>query len=394
MNYTLQPDLHPDADLLNAFAEQVLPEREQARVFGHIAACSRCRQILYLAQEAAEVMEAPARVAAARPEGEKKAWFAGWRVTWVPAAGFAALIAAAITLHFRPAPQPPEVAKAIVPEMGATTNPSIRPPASPETVRTSTPSVPANARGVADSTAQRESEAEPESPASPPTVVGASNLSSAQPQPVPPPPSGSGQGFTAQPVPQKSNPETAVDAWQQERQRAMEAISAHADAAAKATQAKMHSTVEHMASSGASAYNAAATKMQIQSAPTGGFATSPAPRISGPTAARLALPSGLTPVSLVTAQNQVLAIDQGGTLFVSDDSGKSWVAVERQWTGKPLQVRLRRSSSGAGVFAAQAHGDAGQASTSAPSSTVPSFEMVNDGGEVWISRDGRAWKPR
>ena len=40
---------HPDADLLTAFAEQALPERERSQVADHLSRCLDCRQTLVLA---------------------------------------------------------------------------------------------------------------------------------------------------------------------------------------------------------------------------------------------------------------------------------------------------------------------------------------------------------
>jgi hypothetical protein len=71
MNSTSQLDLHPDADSLNAFAEQALavPEREQ--ILAHLAGCSRCRQVIFLAQQAA------ARRGSGNPahNSNPRAWF-------------------------------------------------------------------------------------------------------------------------------------------------------------------------------------------------------------------------------------------------------------------------------------------------------------------------------
>jgi len=44
-----QPENHPDADLLTAFAEQALTVRERDQVLGHLAACPTCREVLSLA---------------------------------------------------------------------------------------------------------------------------------------------------------------------------------------------------------------------------------------------------------------------------------------------------------------------------------------------------------
>jgi Putative zinc-finger len=44
---------HPDADVLTAFAEDSLLERERAAVLAHLAGCTECRQVLSLSVEAA-----------------------------------------------------------------------------------------------------------------------------------------------------------------------------------------------------------------------------------------------------------------------------------------------------------------------------------------------------
>lgn len=48
---------HPDANALTAFAEQLLPERERARVFDHLASCGDCRDIVALALPATQSVE-------------------------------------------------------------------------------------------------------------------------------------------------------------------------------------------------------------------------------------------------------------------------------------------------------------------------------------------------
>jgi hypothetical protein len=44
---------HPEADILTAFAESKLLQRERAEVFAHLATCSDCREVLSVAAEAA-----------------------------------------------------------------------------------------------------------------------------------------------------------------------------------------------------------------------------------------------------------------------------------------------------------------------------------------------------
>ena len=111
MNSKPQLDLHPDAESLNAFVEQMLPEGEREQILAHIAECGRCRQVVYLAQEAAAEMEMEPElelaVVAAVPqstspsEAEKYPWFRSWRLAWVPVGALAVLVTAAYVVHVR-----------------------------------------------------------------------------------------------------------------------------------------------------------------------------------------------------------------------------------------------------------------------------------------------------
>ena len=90
---------HPDANLLAAFAEQTLLERERAVVSAHLAQCADCRESLALASMAQPVAE---RATAST----KRHWFLEWR--WVGAAA-AACCVIAVVLQYRV--QPPAVEK-------------------------------------------------------------------------------------------------------------------------------------------------------------------------------------------------------------------------------------------------------------------------------------------
>jgi len=92
---------HPDANLLAAFAEHALVERERAAVSAHLAQCADCRESLALAiasQPETELVAAHAT---------KRDWFAEWR--WVGAAA-AACCVVGIVLQVQP-PQAPVVRK-------------------------------------------------------------------------------------------------------------------------------------------------------------------------------------------------------------------------------------------------------------------------------------------
>src|SRR5215469_15666863 len=79
-------DAHPDADTLNAYAEQLLTGRERNRIVDHLSACNECREVVALSLPQAE--EA-AVVAAAAPAAGRRRFT--WK--WTPAFGLAASVA-------------------------------------------------------------------------------------------------------------------------------------------------------------------------------------------------------------------------------------------------------------------------------------------------------------
>lgn len=102
---------HPDANLLAAFAEQTLLERERAAVSAHLAQCADCRESLALAAaQEPVVLPVGHRVAGST----KRHWLLEWR--WVGAAAVASCVIA-VALQYRV--QPPLLEK---------TNYSVAPP--------------------------------------------------------------------------------------------------------------------------------------------------------------------------------------------------------------------------------------------------------------------------
>ena len=56
--------------------------------------------------------------------------------------------------------------------------------------------------------------------------------------------------------------------------------------------------------------------------------------------AELHLPGGAMAISMVTRGRQVLAIDDRNTVFLSNDGGVSWVAVQVPWKGRAVKTEL------------------------------------------------------
>jgi hypothetical protein len=91
------PEVHPSPDLLNAYAEQTLGGAEKDQVMEHLAACSDCREVVFVASQAQEEeVELPlvARVARAQQ-----------RLAVMPAAAMPASAQAPKAAELRPAPR-------------------------------------------------------------------------------------------------------------------------------------------------------------------------------------------------------------------------------------------------------------------------------------------------
>ncbi|MGB9407944.1 MAG: zf-HC2 domain-containing protein [Terracidiphilus sp.] len=374
MNSTPQLGLHPDADSLNAFVEQALGAPEREEILTHIAKCGRCRQVIYLAQQAAADAEAPALASAARPAMPSEAWYRSWRFAWVPAAALAAALALVVTFHPRHTEHAPEMAKAVPQSEEAVPTPALQQQASEAAARKPALALAANSPArKAEFEARRGPSQELSTAAAPsaaiPAEPGTSAASAESSHAV--------TTLSVESAPQpvaaaRFQPEPAVTAWQQERQQLAGALSASANTSQVSQKRMLEQMDAARATRGGSAYSAA-PRMAKKSAPAGSFDIG----IQQPTAGLAAahkenppkLPSGLAALSTATAGHLKLEIDLAGALFLSNDSGQHWEQVARQWTGRAIEVRVQSGN------------------------TVPAgeFELKNDGGSLWVSADGKTW---
>ena len=90
------PDAHPDADVLAAFAEKGLSKRERGAVLEHLSRCGDCRDILSFALPSPQIeSERAARIAGS-------AIWARWPVLrWGALGACVVVVGAAVTLEFR-----------------------------------------------------------------------------------------------------------------------------------------------------------------------------------------------------------------------------------------------------------------------------------------------------
>jgi photosystem II stability/assembly factor-like uncharacterized protein len=66
----------------------------------------------------------------------------------------------------------------------------------------------------------------------------------------------------------------------------------------------------------------------------------------------------------------MLATDSAGALFLSQNAGKKWKAVQPTWRGKVISL---------------------VALPAPTSSSSPAFQLTTDSGAIWLSHDGSHW---
>jgi hypothetical protein len=89
---TAKPGVHPDPDLLAAFAEKSLTDRERSQVLQHLADCADCRDVISLAMP--EIESTPA------PNLESSRWLSWPVLRWGALAVCVVVVGAAVTLHY------------------------------------------------------------------------------------------------------------------------------------------------------------------------------------------------------------------------------------------------------------------------------------------------------
>jgi len=385
MNQAIQLDLHPDAESLNAFAEQALPEQERGQILEHLGVCDRCRQVVYLAQEMAVDAVPVARAAVVRTAPRKTSWFGNGWFTWAPAAALAGIVGFAVFIHFRPAGPGSEVAGVTPQNGGGVPNPGRQRPAEAEV--TPSPAAPRAARpsgGDAHAEPPVITSQEPRIAAVPapgiPAEPASNTGTNAERAVAAPAPGASEYEFEPSQAGVQGKPGTAVAAWQQQQARPLSkaATKAEADKAGMDTRASRAESNQGMPVGSA----APQPQYDVQPAPSSSYDRNAAPSTSGTIAQgftrKITLPSGLGAASFATAQHLLLALDTSGGLYLSQDFGSHWAAVSHQWTGRAVSVRLESGQSGP-----------------APNNTAAErFEIVNDMNQVWVSTDGRYWKAK
>ena len=394
MNPTIQPGMHPDADSLTAFAEQLLPNREREQILAHMATCSRCREVVFLAQQAGEAEPATASLKASAPPKLRASWLGGWRRAWVPAGALAALIGIAVVVHFRRVETEKQMAANVT-----------------DTLQRATPAQTASspAPAATQANAVEKAKSSPKQTSAPMRgTKGASGvveeqrvvrqqgsaLGKAAPPIVSPPGVAGGAIHGTFAALAKTSPIGGPMARQIQQQNVVPQQSATSQQDLLRQAQNLNQT--------------AADKRVIAGAPLGGVAetvsvqapTEAAPAPQAPAAQlsyipmsgkdlglssaaagmkkipKILLPNGAQALSMASAETRIVAIDTSGALFLSEDNGRHWQPIPTQWMGRAVLVRNLP----------------GGTKTTALQAVPPTrFELVNDKLQTWMSIDGKTW---
>ena len=419
MNTTLQPgqqmqSAHLDADQLSAFAEGALPAHERESALAHLAECSACREVAFLAQPPEPL---PNVRPVATPSGWRS-WFAGSPLLGAAAAGLVCTLLLAGVIHFRyllaPEAAPAPAAPAQVAEQSAP--PESLPPAptsvpAPAAKATPSPSPAPALKAPAPVAPTRSDTVAP----APPRMVGA--IGAAAPLvPASQSPAIVTRALPApKPQPGISDSVTAgmYAAPPPLQQQSVAASAGRADMARSAVAAPLPAGTNTGASNAASdtANNSTqfANTMNIE---TINALPLDEQQLEG-RARRFqqakALPSKLPVASQAVSGGRTLAVDAQGSVFLSTDGGQHWRAVRAQWSGKAAQVT---SAPATRQFAAKLPPPPTAAATptgqnqdiatigAAVSQTAPStsqlqpnvFQITTTTLEIWVSIDGITWR--
>lgn len=438
--------LHPDENLLTAFAEQALTPGERGQVLAHLADCGRCREVVFLAQSSLPDVESPQLVPVSRRRS--------WRMAFAGASAFALIAMACTTLlvhrHGRKAElaSPTTQALAVSPPAAGITAPTQAPrEAAPRSLNPDLSSErrpPSPARSAARSQKQSAQVPAQDQRAQEHRLqalqVRGQQLTESPPTPRPLPVMPTGQApsplepGTARSVTREVQPAIALHKTQAPasqrfarvpNREANEGLLLGASARASAGSAPNSLGVSSSAMQTASV-SVDQEVVTGQPAHPVVFAVRDGliERSYGGKPALLFLPNRSRAVAVASLPRALLGLDASGLLFRSADGGTHWAAVAQQWAGKAVTLSALPAStphieSGTNRLELDQAGNAGPGAKPAdvnaallpgpspspheerknmaqPLRTVDGqFELMNNEGKSWVSLDGGVtWQPR
>ncbi|WP_348263319.1 zf-HC2 domain-containing protein [Telmatobacter sp. DSM 110680] len=400
MNPTIQSGMHPDAESLTAFAEQLLPAPERDQILAHMATCSRCREVVFLAQRALEEDQSEVVPTSKKaPTARRARWFDAWRWTWIPVAALATFMGLAVLQHFRHPAESTQMAvnKTPADALQKTVPSSIAPPA--KTAAT-TNSATLNAEVVEsakpltrrDEPVRQAGKEETKRLDEKKAVEQKGYAALAGAAPLPPGVSGGSmqEMLSARAKASPTGGPAAVNQFQQQsmaqqnlalQNSMMKAQNVPTDkvvAPRAAALGAASETVSVQADQVAVLPTPAPASSRVSSVPLTGeyHGTLSSAAAKQKAIQKIILPSGLGVLATASEASRIVALDTAGALFLSEDGGKNWQSIPSQWTGRALLVRTRPVGTEGGASRAP---------------QILRFELVNDKLQTWLSYDGRIW---
>ncbi len=437
---------HPDENLLAAFAEHSLTSREHESVLEHLSNCARCRDVVFLAQQAFLEEAERSEVAPPRPV------VMGWGRVWWAAAGVLAVLLIVIPIAvYRHRDQQVASSGRLGAPAIAEPGPAgdslslarIAPakPAAKLAVRRASPAVVEERGEIAGSVADRSGAAVPGAQVTVRAASsGAARTAVTNPQgqfDVAALPSGR---YQVQVEAQGFKTLTHELTVQASERASLDAKLDVGEASQSVTVSAANAAVADSLVAGAAGGNAAGGKIEKREAanfPLSGRSAAPAsppppvagaaapaavgPVASGNGAAPVAtftvkdgvvqrclgtecaaqiLPVGARAVSAAASAQTVMALDSDGNVYLSSDQGEHWKQAAAQWSGRAVGLRIappaqtENVTQAKGAFATThaLHGAAVAKRAPTPSVSPVTFELTNEQGKTWVSSDeGKTW---
>lgn len=430
MSASQNPVIHPDENLLAAFAEHALTGTERQSVLSHISGCARCRDIVFLAQAAAPE---PAAVQGFAERPARRQWLR-WQTATAGAWVLALVVSGALLWHrrenTRTANEQAIVHPAAPPVTSKVTGPEKQvPPVRPDVAARQVPNRQFEAEAKAPE--MRKKGGAPRDESVPP----APSRPAVQAQSYIAPPMGAPEQQSA--LAHSELRSLPMAGKQSVQQQTNENVSQNAPVNAEGAPPPQISAASNqlaLAESKAapmlrkySSVSASATPETAVSASAAQFSIRQGKleRLDAGSYKTVELPAGTQARSVASYRNVVLLLTTERALYRSVDSGEHWVLVPAQWEGRAATLHLKAdvtlssakkgsagheydaAESGRGKNAGSTGGAAGiGAVTTAPQSPSPVaeegrsgavslvFELTNGVGKRWLSRDeGQSWQP-
>jgi hypothetical protein len=398
MNPTIQSGMHPDADTLTAFVEQLLQADEREQVLAHMSTCTRCREVAFLAQHAAEALPATLVVSDGDPaQSSHGRWVSGWQWAWVPAGVFAVLMGVATVLYVRHGTPETQMARK---DAEGNSLQQARPGQGSAAEGTTSQAVRSNApvpheNGVPKGEAEKRVAQKNDlatGGAAPPVAVHGDRSGGSSHRAVTARPHGTSvDGRMENQLQQSDKQQNRIHQNAQPQENLFESIQKPNESLldnggiSGVAPAFASKTVTVEADAKAKPVPAAPgpPPARLSYAPVrgGSFEFSSAASMSLKSGAKIALPSGVPALSVASGEGRTIAIDTSGALFLSEDQDsedqdRHWTRVAIQWTGRAVQVRNLQAGTKDGTLQAL---------------PVTQFELVNDKLQSWASADGKTW---